>query len=112
MPIKISCFRRKHLRPRSRNPVRQTLFQIIALNLWESCLKIREAHLSLGVQVWVMESLTEESDNLAQRQISLDPRWLVLSRFAGHERSRQCAIIWKMATENMAVTVPGPDCRR
>src|SRR5207249_7760488 len=112
MPIKISCLRRKHLRPRSHNPVRQTLFQIRARNLWKSCLKICKTHLSLGVQVWVVESVTEELDNFAEGKNLLDPRRLVLSRFAGHERSRQCSVIWKMAAENMAVAVPGPDCRR
>jgi hypothetical protein len=56
--------------------------------------------------------LMEEPDNLAQGQDFLDSRGLVLSRFAGHELPQLCAVIWKMATENMAVTVPGPDSRR
>jgi hypothetical protein len=59
-----------------------------------------------------MESLAEEFDNLAQGQNLFDPCWLVLSRFGGHELSRLCSVIWRMARENMAVTVPGLDCRR
>src|SRR5207249_9548526 len=85
MPIKISCLRRKHLRPRSHNPVRQTLFQVLAQNLWKSCLKICEAHLSPRIKVGIVESLAQESDNLAQGQNLLDPCGLVLSRFAGHD---------------------------
>jgi hypothetical protein len=44
-----------------------------------------------------MESLAEEFDNFAQGQNLLDPCWLVLSRFAGHELSSLCDVIRKMA---------------
>src|SRR2546425_9974275 len=95
-PINIGCFSREHLQTRSHDPMGQGLFQLFLRNFWKSCMKIREAHFCLRIQVRIVESLAEEFDNFAEGKDLLYPRGLVLSRFAGHELSHVCAVIWKM----------------
>jgi len=103
-----SCFRRKHSCTGSHDPVRQAFLQVLARNLGKASLKISEAQLSFRIQIGIMESLTEESDNLAQGQDLLDPCRLVLSSFAGHEPSRVYVDLGKRQRKIWLLQYPDP----